>query len=102
MGRLWKTIGGKRVRTKVGVAHEYAAFQSSAKAKAERASRNSARRSAIRAGKVHKNDGKDLDHIDSNPLNNSKSNLRVVSAHINRGKAENSRLKRSARKKKRS
>lgn len=102
MGRLWKTIGGKRVRTKAGVAHEYAAFQSSAKAKAERASRNSARRSAIRAGKVHKHDGKDLDHVDSNPLNNSKSNLRVVSAHVNRGKAENSRLKRSARKKKRS
>ncbi len=102
MGRLWKTIGGKRVRTKAGVAHEYAAFQSSAKAKAERASRNSARRAAIRAGKVRKGSGKDLDHIDSNPLNNSKSNLRVVSAHVNRGKAENSRLKRSARKKKRS
>lgn len=101
MGRFWVTINGKRQRTKAGIKHEYEAFQSSDKAKAERASRNSARRSALRSGRVHKGDGKDIDHKDSNPRHNSPSNLRVMSASANRGKAENSRLKRSARKKRR-
>lgn len=97
MGRLWVTINGKRKRTKAGYRHEYDTYQSSAKAKAERASRNSARRAAMRAGKVHKGDNKDVDHKDSNPLHNTKSNLRVVSVKTNRGKTENSRRKGSKR-----
>ena len=101
-GKYWKTVNGKRVRTAAGIKHEYEAFQSSSKAKAERASRNSARRAALKAGRVHKGDGKDIDHKNSRPTDNRASNLRVVSAHVNRGKAENSRLKRSARKKRRS
>lgn len=83
---------------------EYKKFQSSAKAKAERASRNSARRAAIRKGLVHKGDGTSIDHRDSNPLNNSPSNLRVMSRSANAGRREDSRLKgskRSARRKKR-
>ena len=59
MGKYWITVNGKRKRTAAGVKHEYEKFQSSAKAKAERASRNSARRSAIRSGRVSKGDGKD-------------------------------------------
>ena len=101
MGRLWQTIGGKRKRTQAGVAHEYEKFQSSAKAKADRASRNSARRSALKKGLVHKGDGQDVDHRNSNPRDNRSSNLRIISASENRGKAENSRLKRSGRKKNR-
>lgn len=101
MGKWWTTVNGKRQRTKAGVKHEYEAFQSSAKAKAERASRNSARRSALRKGLVHKGDGQDVDHRDSNPRHNEASNLRVISASKNRGKRENSRLKRSGRKKRR-
>lgn len=97
MGKLWVTIGGKRKRTKAGYKHEYEKYQSSAKAKAERASRNSARRQAIREGRVHKGDNKDIDHKNSNPLQNSKSNLRVVSQKTNRGKKEDSRLKGSKR-----
>ena len=61
MGKLWVTVNGKRKRTAAGVKHEYEKFQSSAKAKAERASRNSARRSALKSGRVHKGDGKDID-----------------------------------------
>ena len=83
---------------------EYKLYQSSAKQKAERASRNAARRSALRKGLVHKGDDKALDHRDSNPLNNSASNLRVVSRSFNAGRKEDSRLKgskRSARRKKR-
>lgn len=97
MGRLWVTVNGKRKRTAAGVKHEYEKFQSSAKAKAERASRNSARRSAIKSGRVHKGDGKDIDHKDSNPRHNASSNLRVVSRKTNRGKKENSRRRGSRR-----
>ena len=50
MGRLWETRNGKRVRTHAGVVNEYKKFQSSAKAKADRAARNSARRSAYGKG----------------------------------------------------
>lgn len=97
MGKLWVTVNGKRKRTAAGVKHEYEKFQSSAKAKAERASRNSARRSAIKSGRVHKGDGKDIDHKDSNPRHNASSNLRVVSRKTNRGKKENSRRRGSKR-----
>lgn len=97
MGRLWVTVNGKRKRTAAGIKHEYEKFQSSAKAKAERASRNSARRSAIKSGRVHKGDGKDIDHKDSNPRHNASSNLRVVSRKTNRGKKENSRRRGSRR-----
>jgi hypothetical protein len=97
VGKYWITVNGKRKRTAAGVKHEYEAFQSSAKAKAERASRNSARRSAIKKGLVHKGDGRDVDHKDSNPLHNSPSNLHVMSASANRGKKENSRRRGSRR-----
>lgn len=97
MGKLWVTVNGKRKRTAAGVKHEYEKFQSSAKAKAERASRNSARRSALKSGRVHKGDGKDIDHKDSNPRHNASSNLRVVSRKTNRGKKENSRRRGSKR-----
>ena len=97
MGKLWVTVNGKRKRTAAGVKHEYEKFQSSAKAKAERASRNSALRSALKSGRVHKGDGKDIDHKDSNPRHNASSNLRVVSRKTNRGKKENSRKRGSRR-----
>lgn len=97
MGKYWVTVGGKRKRTAAGVSHEYSKFQSSAKAKAERASRNSARRAALKKGRVHKGDGKDIDHKNSNPTDNRASNLRVMSASANRGKKENSRRRGSRR-----
>lgn len=98
MGKYWYTdASGKRKRTAAGVKHEYQKFQSSEKAKSERASRNNARRSAIRSGRVHKGDGKDIDHINSNPKDNRSSNLRVLSKSANRGKKENSRRRGSRR-----
>lgn len=57
----------------------------SAQRRKQRAERNKARREFERMGKVHKHDGKEVDH--KNPLSkggsNRKSNLRVRSAHAN-------------------
>ena len=65
---------------------EYDNFHSSTKSKKDRASRNKARRQATASGRVSKGDGKDIDHRDGNPRNNSKKNLRVVSKSANRRK----------------
>jgi len=97
MGRLWVTVNGKRKRTEEGNRHEYEKFQSSRKAIAERSARNSARRAAIRSGRVHKGDGKEIDHRNSNPTDNSSGNLRVISRRANRSKKENSRRRGSRR-----
>lgn len=51
---------------------------------AKRVARNRARRELMREGLVRKGDGKDVDHIDSNPLNGSRTNLRVRDASANR------------------
>lgn len=59
-------------------------YNSKPSSKKDRASRNSARSEAMKAGKVRKGDGKDIDHKDSNPRNNKKSNTQVMSASKNR------------------
>ena len=76
---------------------EYKRFQSSKKAKRDRASRNKARRQAEREGRVHKGDNKEVDHVDSNPRHNTSSNLRIVSRRANRAKKETSRRRGSRR-----
>lgn len=101
MGKFWKLVNGKRVRTAAGVKHEYEKFESSTKAKKARASRNKARRQAISSGKAHKGDGTAIDHKDSNPMNNSPSNLRVMRRSENAGRKEKSRRRNSRRNKRR-
>ena len=58
--------------------------------KEARAQRNAARREAEREGKVHKGDGKDVDH--KTPIRkggtNADSNTRVVDKEDNRGVAQ--------------
>lgn len=55
--------------------------------KKKRAMRNAARRELEREGKVHKGDGKDVDHkhMLKDGGSNARSNLRVVSQKTNRG-----------------
>lgn len=57
-----------------------------------REARNAARAKLLKAGKVHKGDGKDVDHIKpvSKGGTNAGSNLRAVSASDNRSFTRNS------------
>lgn len=99
MGRLWYTDShGKRKRTPEGYKSDYRKFQSSEKAKKDRASRNTARRRAIARGAAHKGDNTDVHHT-NNVRDNS--HTRVIPRSTNRGIHEKSRLKRSARNKRR-
>ena len=51
-----------------------------------RAARNKARRMMAKDGLVRKGDGKEVDHKNFNPRDNSRDNLRVVSQRVNRKK----------------
>jgi len=64
---------------------EYNSYHKKKAQKKRRAGRNAARRKSEREGKVERGDGKDIDHKDHNPLNNSSSNLRVRDRSKNRG-----------------
>ena len=100
MGELWYVDSeGKRKRTAKGVEHELKRFQSSKKAKRDRAARNRARREALREGRVHKGDSKEIDHIKGLGEGGStrKSNTRVVSRTFNRSRKQNSRRRGSRR-----
>ena len=63
---------------------EYDAYQGKPEQIKRRASRNAARAAMVKAGKVRKGDGMDVDHANSNPLNNSLKNLRVQKKSVNR------------------
>lgn len=65
---------------------EYANYHSKPEQKKNRASRNKARRLMEAKGRVRKGDGKDVDHKNSNPKDNSASNLRVTSKSYNRSR----------------
>lgn len=61
-----------------------AKYNSKPEQKKRRASRNAARREAIKSGKARKGDGKDIHHKDGNPLNNDPKNTASVSKKTNR------------------
>ena len=65
---------------------EYALSGAKQNEKKNRASRNKIRRKLTRTGAVRKGDGKDIDHIDKNPRNNSRGNIRVVAKKVNRAR----------------
>jgi hypothetical protein len=65
---------------------EYENYHSKPEQRARRSSRNKARRLAVKKyGKVALK-GKDVDHKDRNPHNNSRSNLRIQSKSTNRSR----------------
>ena len=61
-------------------------YESSPEQKKNRAARGKARDKLEKAGKVRKGDGKDVDHKDGNPRNNSKKNLQAITKKRNRSK----------------
>jgi len=63
---------------------EYDNYQGKPEQIKKRAARNKARREMMKAGKVHKGDGMDVNHSDGNALHNTKSNWNVESKHSNR------------------
>lgn len=63
---------------------EYDNYHSKPEQRANRSSRNKARRKL--ANKGYNLKGKDVDHKDGNPRNNSHSNLRVQSPSVNRSR----------------
>lgn len=66
---------------------EYANYQGKPDQIKKRSNRNKARRKLEKEGLVHKGDGKDVDHKNGNPMNNSRSNLQVKSKSSNRSYA---------------
>jgi hypothetical protein len=65
---------------------EYLDYQGTPQQKKRRAMRNAARRRMVREGRARKGDGKDVDHKNGDPMDNSPRNLRVMSRSRNRAK----------------
>lgn len=65
---------------------EYDNYHASAEQRKKRSSRNKARRKMVKSVGKRTLRGKDVDHKDGNPLNNSRSNLRVRSKSKNRSR----------------
>ena len=63
---------------------EYDNYHSRPEQIKKRNKRNEARRKMMAAGKVKKGDGKDVDHKNGDPTDNSPGNLRVQSKSQNR------------------
>lgn len=70
---------------------EYKNYQGKPEQIKNRASRNAARSKMEQAGKVHKGDGKDVDHGKKGVRNNTNSNLTVKSKSANRSFPRNSK-----------
>lgn len=70
-----------------------AKYQKSPEQVQKRENRNKARYQEEKAGKVHKGDGKDVEHKDGNALNNKSDNWRVGSRHHNRSYPRTSRAR---------
>lgn len=67
-------------------AKEYRDYHSKPEQKKRRAGRNAARSKMVKAGRVKKGDGKDVDHKNGNARDNRSSNLRVESKSKNRAR----------------
>lgn len=67
---------------------EYREYHGKPEQRKRRASRNQARSKMCKAGKCRKGDGKHVDHINRNPLDNRGNNLRVISRSKNQSRSK--------------
>jgi hypothetical protein len=87
---IWNSRSKKVSKTKVAkrardYRKEYDDYQGTPAQKKRRAARNQARRVAMREGRVHKGDGKELDHVGYHRTGSlRKVPTKVVSRHANR------------------
>jgi len=81
IAEYWTKKNGERDYKK-----EYIKYQGKKSQISNRSKRVLARRKLEKLGRVKKGDGKDVDHSDGNPQNNSVSNLKVTSKSHNRSK----------------
>jgi hypothetical protein len=72
---------------------EYRSYQGKPKQIKRRAQRNASRRKMMKAGKVRKGDGRDVDHKNHRTGDMSSKNLRVMSKHKNRSFHRKGKLK---------
>tara|TARA_Y100000004_G_C8805570_1_gene365334 strand:- start:358 stop:792 length:435 start_codon:yes stop_codon:yes gene_type:complete len=90
--RYWSCYqwrGGSKVDEERDYKKEYADYHSKPEQRANRSKRVLARRKLEAQGRVSKGDGKDVDHKDGNPQNNSPKNLRVMDRSTNRSRNNN-------------
>lgn len=73
-------------KTKAFFKKEYKKYYSSPEAIKKRSNRNKARRLMIKAKGKNALKGKEVDHKDGNPMNNSRRNLQITSRGYNRKK----------------
>ncbi len=79
-----KVVRHNSGQTPAARARSQAKYNSKPEQIKRRAGRNKARAIAEKAGKVHKGDGKDVDHRNGNALDESAGNLRVLPKSTNR------------------
>ena len=75
---------GGHIKESRNYRNEYDKYQGKPKQRANRSKRVLARRKLISLGRASKGDGKDVDHKDGNPQNNSERNLRIRNRSLNR------------------
>ena len=73
---------------------EYANYQGTPAQRQRNDARKAARRKMAAIGEVKRNDGKDVDHKNGNPKDNSTKNLRVTTKKLNRSFPRTSSSKR--------
>jgi hypothetical protein len=92
LGAVCHCDGAMVEQSKRNYKKEYRDYHGKPEQVKNRSSRNKARRKLEKEGRVKPGDGKDVDHKDGNPKNNSRGNLRVRDKSKNRADNQKANL----------